>query len=1005
MNVSLSKYLTEQFYIWERRGRGWDLFQEYVQLEPVFVPFHGHLLPPSEEDMGGEPDRYRSRKAKRNDQEYFDKAIEYLQEEIYSREAYQYQNPNDIIEFRAILEKEKEFNVDSIEKLIEILTTQHAIISFEIIGTGTEIIFQFACGTDQPDTFFSYLRSYFPFVEFGVWENSLENILSGSNTVVTELGLSDEFMRPLQVWSGRQIDPLLNCISVLDSMKEGEIGVYQVMFQGVLNQWDKSIINSVKDESGGSFFMDDDSMVSLAKEKIASPLFAVIVRTVGNADSIVQAEYISKRLAQSLISFERIGSNSFMPLSSYESLDNYEVVSRESQRTGMILNGRELASLVHLPGKSIHSVKLMSSGEKSKAPPSELIGKYFQIGVHTQRDQDIPVSLPLNERLRHTHIIGSTGTGKSTLLLNLILKDIYNKEGFAVIDPHGDLIDEIIKRIPEDRLDDVVLIDPSDTDYPIGLNLLSAKTEMEKMILSSDLVSFFQRYSTSWGDQMTSILTNGISAILEAENANTIMDLRRFLIEKDFRIKVLKTVEDQYVRYFWEKEFPMQRKNVVAPILTRLDGFLRSKILRNMLIQESKIDFHWILQNQKILLIKLSQGLIGETNSHLLGTLLVSKIHQVAQSRQSIDPRERKPFFFYIDEFQYFLTPTMSGILSGARKYGLGLILAHQNLDQLTKVDSEIANSVLSNPSVRICFRCGDKDADRLEKGFSYFDATDLQNLPVGQAIARVGGKMNDFNFSFSLPENVENELAFGRQETIRSDCRKKYGYTKKDIENVFFEPEDEQIIDKQIPPKEPSIQREELIIDKEELSKETIIDIQDEKEKFIQEEEVRKSKSEHRKIQEYIKKIGEERNFRVVLEEHVNDNSGKVDVALYLDDLSIACEISVTNTADYEVKNLEKCIQANFLYVFMICDDPKQLKSIKKIAIEQIENELVRHLNFSSKDEFVNKLDLILKERKKPVETKIKGYRVKLDYKDASGSVNKKNKLSEILKNHINDK
>ncbi|MBK9631946.1 MAG: type IV secretion system DNA-binding domain-containing protein [Saprospiraceae bacterium] len=330
------------------------------------------------------------------------------------------------------------------------------------------------------------------------------------------------------------------------------------------------------------------------------------------------------------------------------------------------------------------------------------------------------VTLSDQHRLRHMHVIGVTGTGKSSLLLKLIIQDVNQDRGIAVLDPHGDLIDEIIKNIPENRLKDVILVDPSDSEYPIGLNLLSAYTDPEKIILSSDLVALFRRFATSWGDQMTSVLANAINAIIESDNGGTLIDLRRFLVESNFRNKFLQTVTDPNILYYWKNEFQLLRANTVAPILTRLDTFLRPRIVRNMMAQKEGLDFNDILENKKILLVKLAQGLIGEENSYLLGTLFVAKLHQAAQQRQNIPPEQRKPFYFYIDEFQNFITPSMSAILTGARKYGLGLILAHQDLDQLAHRDNELANSVLSNPAIRVCFRCEIKTQTKLKVDFHF---------------------------------------------------------------------------------------------------------------------------------------------------------------------------------------------------------------------------------------------------------------------------------------------
>ena len=206
----------------------------------------------------------------------------------------------------------------------------------------------------------------------------------------------------------------------------------------------------------------------------------------------------------------------------------------------------------------------------------------------------------------------------------------------ALIDPHGDLIDQVLARVPESRVTDVILVDPADTEFPVGFNILSAHSELEKTLLASDLVAVFRRLSTSWGDQMTSVLSNAVLAFLESTKGGTLADLRRFLVEADFRKEFLQTVRDPEVVYYWEKEFPLLSGKPQAPLLTRLDSFLRPRLVRNMVTQPTSLDFTSIMNEGRILLVKLAQGAIGEENAALLGSLFVSKIHQLALGRQSL---------------------------------------------------------------------------------------------------------------------------------------------------------------------------------------------------------------------------------------------------------------------------------------------------------------------------------------------------------------------------------
>lgn len=1021
MSYGLSEYLTTQFYAWEQRGRGWKVFGEPIHLEPEFIPFFGHFPPQATGQIhdGKRPiffpqiqEALGLFKKPASTTLYGEDAFVQLGE-IYSIEAYSYENSNPVTEFQINFDKDTRIAFENIEQLLLMLSTCEGIVGFEIFGTKDRIAIQFVCTSHKAGAFKSHIAAYAPGVVINERPNNLSNTIDFTQTVcVNDIGLRDEFMRPLRVWSKFDPDPLAGCIASLESIGDSEFGMLQILFQPAINPWAESIYKSLTDGKGGPFFTDAADMLPLAKEKVSSPLFATVIRTIGQAATEERAQTISEQIAQSLFSFHRSGSNTLIPLSGALSCDADDIVFRRSRRIGMLLNSNELASMVHIPDRSVVSPKLRAYAGKTKQAPIDLAGRTFELGINTHLGQEFVVTLSDQHRLRHMHVIGATGTGKSSLLLKLIIQDVYQDRGIAVLDPHGDLIDEVIKNIPDERIKDVILVDPSDSEYPIGLNLLSAYSDPEKIILSSDLVALFRRFATSWGDQMTSVLANAINAIIESDNGGTLIDLRRFLVESSFRNKFLQTVTDPNILYYWRNEFQLLRANTVAPILTRLDTFLRPRIVRNMMAQKEGLDFSDILENKKILLVKLAQGLIGEENSYLLGTLFVAKLHQAAQQRQNIPPDQRKPFYFYIDEFQNFITPSMSAILTGARKYGLGLILAHQDLDQLAHRDSELANSVLSNPAIRVCFRCGDKDASKLESGFSYFDSTDLQSLPIGQSIVRVGQKDHDFNLTFIPLPKVETSIAEDKQKTVIDHCRSTYALHQSKVEEILREalqvevnstkPDiPPKVVKEEKPPTDIPIQIPKVV--KEEPKSKVNLEV--EAKQFIKKEVEKEKLRDHRFIQEYIKKVAEARNFKAVLEEPINNGAGKVDVSLHRDDLKIACEISVTNTIEYEVQNIQKCLIAGYLLVFMISNDAKHLNEIRTLAIQDIDQVFHNQIYFVSKDEFVNQLDLLLAQKLQPEETRANGYRVKLNYLGSQDVSGQQKTLKDIIVSSLRKK
>ena len=425
---------------------------------------------------------------------------------------------------------------------------------------------------------------------------------------------------------------------------------------------------------------------------------------------------------------------------------------------------------------------------KTKSAP-EIIrqAKGLWLGNNEHVGEMVEVRLTPESRTRHIHAIGSTGTGKSTLLFNLIRQDIENGEGVAVLEPHGDLIDRILGVIPQERINDVVLVDPADEQYSIGFNVLCAHSDLEKNLLASDLVAVFQRLSTSWGNQMNSVLQNAILAFLESDRPGTLADLRRFLIEPAFRNDFLKSVRDSEVVYYWQKSFPQLNGNKsIGSILTRLETFLSQKPIRRMVSQpENRLDFAQIMDTGKIFLAKLPEGFLGKKNSHLLGSLLISAFQRIAMSRQAQQAALRKDFWIYIDEFANFITPSMAEILSGARKYRVGLTLANQELRQLER-NPDVASAVMTHPYTRIVFRVGDDDAKKLARGFSHFEAKDLQNLETGQAICRVERSDYDFNLTIPLPNEPDPAEAHKRRQEVITASREKYGTASAKVEAML---------------------------------------------------------------------------------------------------------------------------------------------------------------------------------------------------------------------------
>ena len=484
---------------------------------------------------------------------------------------------------------------------------------------------------------------------------------------------------------------------------------------------------------------------------------------------------------------------------------------------------------------------------------------------------------------------------------------------------------------------------------------------------------------------MTAVLSNAINTFLESSSGGTLIELKRFLLEDTFRDNFLNTVEDQSILYYWHHEYPMMKKGI-TPLLTRIDTFLRPKIVRYMLAQNTGVSFSACIEEKKIVLIKLSQGLIGEENSYLLGSLFLAKFNQAAQQRQMISKDKRRPFYLYLDEFHNFITPSITSILSGARKYGLGLILAHQELAQIE--ETKVLNSVISNPHTRICFRLGDNDAKRLESGFSYFEQEDLQSLDIGEAIIRIGSNQNDGNMTTFPLADIDYELGEANTKTIIQHTREHYARPLEEVQKLLntLLPQP-RISKKKVVEKEPptiTVKKED-VIQESEPPKTSDIPIEKQKEKYIKETQEIQEVRKHRALQNYVKKLGQLRGFKTAIEEQTA-TGGRVDISLIRGDIRIAVEISVTNTLDYEVKNIQKCIEAGYTHIYMVSEGMTHLKNIKARAQSTIDKVLLKKVKYLIPLELAQSLDNL--EAPKPKNVKrVRGYLVKSNHVDITST------------------
>jgi hypothetical protein len=409
------------------------------------------------------------------------------------------------------------------------------------------------------------------------------------------------------------------------------------------------------------------------------------------------------------------------------------------------------------------------------------------LGVHERWGQpETPFELEPRDRRHHLYVIGKSGTGKTTLLQNLIYQDIHAGNGVGVIDPHGDLASELLDYIPRHRIEDVVYFNPADLEYPIGFNLLGRTLPDQRHLVASGVVGVFKTiWPNFWGPRMEYILYSTVAALLECDNVS-LLGIQRMLSDPKYRQWVMRQVKDPMTLSFWRTEFeqfsPSMRQEMLAPIQNKVGQLLMSPHLRNILGQvRSRIDARFMMDDGRIFIADLSKGRLGADKSNLLGALLVTQFELAAMSRTNIPERDRRDFFLYIDEFHSFASDSFVSILSEARKYRLCLTLSHQ---YTTQVRPEIRDAVFGNAGSMLVFRVGQRDAEVLEKEFGgAYPAKRFVDLANHEIFARIlnDGQHGDPFIAKTLP-------VWGKRHDhsmkIIGRSRQKYGADRKTVED-----------------------------------------------------------------------------------------------------------------------------------------------------------------------------------------------------------------------------
>ncbi len=359
------------------------------------------------------------------------------------------------------------------------------------------------------------------------------------------------------------------------------------------------------------------------------------------------------------------------------------------------------------------------------------------IGRNMFRGRETPIVFNESDRLRHMYMLGKTGVGKSTVFLNMCLQDITSQRGACFIDPHGEAIDWLLKRIPKNRLEDVILFDPADEESALGLNLLEAHDEREKDFLVAQVIEIFYKlfdpeHSGIIGPQFEHWLRCAALTVMAGPEGGSLLEIPKLFIDKKFEAKKRKYLTDPTVIDFWTKQMAstsdFHKSEMLNYFTSKFGHFLNNGLMRNIMGQrKSAINFDHILEHEKILLVDLSKGKIGDINAQMLGLILVARLQAAVMKRARVAEEKRHPFFLYVDEFQNLVTDSFASLLSEARKYGLAIHLTNQYLGQLPQ---KIQDAIIGNIGTMMVFEIGSEDAEKLEKEFSPIAKDDFLNLP-----------------------------------------------------------------------------------------------------------------------------------------------------------------------------------------------------------------------------------------------------------------------------------
>ena len=666
-------------------------------------------------------------------------------------------------------------------------------------------------------------------------EKGEENIFSPEgkidNVAGAELSLRKDAYLPIATYEDTKRDASMAILNALSTVSKDEGAAVQVLFRPAQKNWfetGKTYIENVqkgkKVKTGGAIISDyvtdiirapwevpgmheqskeEVVLTNVKKEEIDAisnkmryPGFETMIRIIACSAAKPRSEAIVGGIVSAFSQFDNQEYNGFKVNTFKDAkklVVDYTFRFFPLKNTSSILNSVELASIFHLPEQSaIPNSQVERQLVKQVDGPAKLATEGVFLGTNEFRGNKKAIYLNDDDRRRHMYVIGQTGMGKSVFLENIAFQDMCDGRGFAFIDPHGDAVEALLKRVPEERIDDVIYFDPADIEHPVGMNMFEFTSEDQKDFIVQEGISMLQSlFDPSnqgfFGPRGQHMFRNAALLLMSDPAGATFIDIPQCFTDPEFVKSKLKYVTDKAVYDYWTKEFPASQKSndageVITWFASKWGPFLSNTIMRNTLGQvKSGFNIREIMDNKKIFLVNLSKGRLGEINANLLGMIFVMKFQQAAMSRQDIPEKDRQDFCLYVDEFQNFATESFESILSEARKYRLNLIVANQFMTQLT---DKIREALLGNVGTIICGRVGVTDADLMVKAFTpTFTAEDLTKTPNHAAVCKVmmfGMPSAAFTMNLPAPMGEPNDALM---QNLKMYSAARFAKTRAEVE------------------------------------------------------------------------------------------------------------------------------------------------------------------------------------------------------------------------------